>query len=211
MSPRWTITPSWKRTRPPGFLLPCLPVPVDRVPDGPDWLHEIKWDGYRIIARKDGRMSSCGRAPAETGAVPSRASLGPCGLASDEPDARRRGRHAPRGRNIRLLHAGGRPSSALSRPGVGWRTEIKGNPMHKPSPMHLSPAAERRRGAGACAGHRRCRTVGAACTADARRVRRGARRTATTRQGASPAKPSRSGVSSRRGSGRWPIELARLI
>ena len=53
MSPRWTITPSWKRAPPPGFLRPCLPVLVDRVPDGP-WIHELKWDGYRIIARKDG-------------------------------------------------------------------------------------------------------------------------------------------------------------
>jgi hypothetical protein len=27
----------------------------------------------------------------------------------------------------------------LSRPGVGWRMEIKGNPMQRPYPMHLSP------------------------------------------------------------------------
>src|SRR3954463_9068560 len=26
----------------------------DRPPSGPYWLHEIKWDGYRLIARKDG-------------------------------------------------------------------------------------------------------------------------------------------------------------
>ena len=32
-----------------------------------------------------------------------------------------------------------RPSSARSRPGVGWRAEIRGNPMQKQSPMHLSP------------------------------------------------------------------------
>jgi ATP-dependent DNA ligase len=26
----------------------------DRPPSGPEWLHEIKFDGYRVIARKDG-------------------------------------------------------------------------------------------------------------------------------------------------------------
>ena len=56
MSPRWTVTPSWKRARPPGFLLPCLPILVDRVPDSPDWIHELKWDGYRILARKEGSI-----------------------------------------------------------------------------------------------------------------------------------------------------------
>jgi bifunctional non-homologous end joining protein LigD len=39
---------------PPGYIAPCLPALVDRVPSGPDWLHELKWDGYRIIARKEG-------------------------------------------------------------------------------------------------------------------------------------------------------------
>ena len=24
------------------------------MPAGPDWLHELKWDGYRLIARKEG-------------------------------------------------------------------------------------------------------------------------------------------------------------
>jgi len=27
---------------------------ADRPPSGPGWLHEIKFDGYRVIARKDG-------------------------------------------------------------------------------------------------------------------------------------------------------------
>ncbi|WP_179298223.1 ATP-dependent DNA ligase [Mesorhizobium carmichaelinearum] len=31
-----------------GVIPPFLPTLVDRVPQGPDWLHEIKWDGYRI-------------------------------------------------------------------------------------------------------------------------------------------------------------------
>ncbi|WP_292290446.1 non-homologous end-joining DNA ligase [Mesorhizobium sp.] len=33
---------------PAGVIPPLLPTLVDRVPQGPNWLHEIKWDGYRI-------------------------------------------------------------------------------------------------------------------------------------------------------------------
>ena len=36
------------------FIEPCLPSPADRLPDGPDWVHEIKHDGYRLMARRDG-------------------------------------------------------------------------------------------------------------------------------------------------------------
>ena len=35
------------------FVEPCLPSPADRLPDGPDWVHEIKHDGYRLMARRD--------------------------------------------------------------------------------------------------------------------------------------------------------------
>jgi len=37
----------------PGFIEPCLPSPADRPPSGPDWIHEIKHDGYRLMARRD--------------------------------------------------------------------------------------------------------------------------------------------------------------
>src|SRR5215203_5155680 len=43
-----------ERRRPAGFILPCQPTLSDTVPSGPLWLHEIKHDGYRILARKDG-------------------------------------------------------------------------------------------------------------------------------------------------------------
>jgi ATP-dependent DNA ligase len=33
-----------------GFVPPCLPKP----PAGPDWIHEIKHDGYRLQVRRDG-------------------------------------------------------------------------------------------------------------------------------------------------------------
>jgi bifunctional non-homologous end joining protein LigD len=31
---------------------PCLPTRGTNVPVGPDWLHEIKYDGYRLIVQK---------------------------------------------------------------------------------------------------------------------------------------------------------------
>ena len=39
---------------PSSFIEPCLPTVSERAPSGPGWLHEIKHDGFRVIARKDG-------------------------------------------------------------------------------------------------------------------------------------------------------------
>jgi bifunctional non-homologous end joining protein LigD len=36
------------------LLRPCLPSPSARPPVGPGWLHEIKHDGFRLFARRDG-------------------------------------------------------------------------------------------------------------------------------------------------------------
>jgi bifunctional non-homologous end joining protein LigD len=33
---------------------PCIPTPGTKVPAGKDWLHEIKYDGYRLIVHRDG-------------------------------------------------------------------------------------------------------------------------------------------------------------
>jgi ATP-dependent DNA ligase len=32
----------------------CLPTGAKVVPDGPDWIHEIKYDGYRLRVERDG-------------------------------------------------------------------------------------------------------------------------------------------------------------
>ena len=37
---------------PPGFIVPCLPTPAKQCKSGPAWVHEIKHDGYRLIARR---------------------------------------------------------------------------------------------------------------------------------------------------------------
>src|SRR5215470_14346786 len=38
---------------PPAWIKPQLAKLVERAPDGPDWLHELKLDGYRMHARLD--------------------------------------------------------------------------------------------------------------------------------------------------------------
>jgi bifunctional non-homologous end joining protein LigD len=43
-----------QRTLPAGFIAPCLPTKTHTLPSGGQWRHEIKHDGFRIIARKDG-------------------------------------------------------------------------------------------------------------------------------------------------------------
>ncbi|KIG18996.1 ATP-dependent DNA ligase [Enhygromyxa salina] len=40
-----------ERAPPPLVLTPQLAVPAEQAPKGPEWLHEIKLDGYRIMAR----------------------------------------------------------------------------------------------------------------------------------------------------------------
>ena len=41
----------------PGMIEPCIPTRATKPPVGPQWIHEIKHDGYRLIARKrDGRV-----------------------------------------------------------------------------------------------------------------------------------------------------------
>jgi ATP-dependent DNA ligase len=36
-----------------GLIETCLPSPAKAPPAGPDWLHEIKHYGFRILARRD--------------------------------------------------------------------------------------------------------------------------------------------------------------
>jgi bifunctional non-homologous end joining protein LigD len=39
-----------KSLRPEGFVEPCLPRSAAKPPSGPEWIHEIKHDGYRTLA-----------------------------------------------------------------------------------------------------------------------------------------------------------------
>ncbi len=43
----------------PGFIAPALASPIDKVPSGTRWIHEIKFDGYRVqthIAHEEVKM-----------------------------------------------------------------------------------------------------------------------------------------------------------
>jgi bifunctional non-homologous end joining protein LigD len=43
-------------------FLPCIPTRGTKVPAGPDWIHEIKQDGYRMmIGKRGGRVRSATR------------------------------------------------------------------------------------------------------------------------------------------------------
>jgi ATP-dependent DNA ligase len=33
---------------------PAIPTRAIKVPCGPDWIHELKYDGYRLIVQRDG-------------------------------------------------------------------------------------------------------------------------------------------------------------
>ena len=48
-----------------------LPVPTrgTKVPAGPDWIHEIKHDGYRLIVQREGKRVRCSPATGTTGAT----------------------------------------------------------------------------------------------------------------------------------------------
>jgi bifunctional non-homologous end joining protein LigD len=45
----WRTKPLAKR---PGLMETCIPTRASKPPVGPQWIHEIKHDGYRLIARK---------------------------------------------------------------------------------------------------------------------------------------------------------------
>jgi bifunctional non-homologous end joining protein LigD len=50
----WPTKPPVKRH---GTIEPCIPTRASKPPVGPQWIHEIKHDRYRLIARKrDGRV-----------------------------------------------------------------------------------------------------------------------------------------------------------
>src|SRR5262249_35706302 len=42
---------------PAGFVVPAQPVVASRPPTRPDWVHEIKHDGYRLIVWRDGSIA----------------------------------------------------------------------------------------------------------------------------------------------------------
>jgi bifunctional non-homologous end joining protein LigD len=51
----WRGTAARRRSQ--GFIDPCIPTLATKPPVGPQWIHEIKHDGYRlIVCRRAGRV-----------------------------------------------------------------------------------------------------------------------------------------------------------
>jgi bifunctional non-homologous end joining protein LigD len=49
----WRVSPSRSRLIPAGFIRPARPLLTSTRRAGPEWVHEIKHDGYRLLALKD--------------------------------------------------------------------------------------------------------------------------------------------------------------
>ena len=108
---------------------PCLPRPAKEPPAGPGWIHEIKHDGFRIIARRD---AAGVRLITRNG----------YDLAGAFP-ARRRGRRRIAGALLRGRWRGHRRRRQ-------WAFGVRPDPPSAPGsccdPLRLRPARTRRRG-----------------------------------------------------------------
>ena len=51
---KWRAVPNSITLPAPGFIEPCIPTAAKRIPSGPDWVFELKLDGYRLHVRKAG-------------------------------------------------------------------------------------------------------------------------------------------------------------
>src|SRR5262249_34196852 len=49
-----TESPPSTQPKPAGLIAPCMPTEASKPPVGPRWVHEIKHDGFRMIARRQG-------------------------------------------------------------------------------------------------------------------------------------------------------------
>src|SRR5687767_10479500 len=47
------ILPSAETAKPPGFITPMAAQVVKKLPEGDDWIYELKFDGYRALIIKD--------------------------------------------------------------------------------------------------------------------------------------------------------------
>ena len=53
-----SVAPSlWMALYPPGFIEPCLPTISRTVPTGPQWAYEIKPNGFRFLAVRQGKRA----------------------------------------------------------------------------------------------------------------------------------------------------------
>ena len=100
----WRTSPTRSRRSPStGFIRPCQPRLVDRPPAGSDWRHEVKHDGYRIVARKQGERVTLWSRTARVSPTGCRGSPSRCGAWpwSTPCSTARRSCSAPMGERLR--------------------------------------------------------------------------------------------------------------
>ena len=107
--PRSTSRGPSRRTGLPAFVEPMLATLADRPFDDPDWLFEIKWDGYRVQAIvAEGKVRICTRNGHDAATYfPTPAPAPATWIDAERGDRRRRGRRPRPGRAAGLRAAPG--------------------------------------------------------------------------------------------------------
>ena len=71
----------------PGFIEPALATSIEKVPSGERWLHEIKFDGYRVQVHLEKRRSRYSPGAVMTGPSASRRSPTKHGISTPGPQS----------------------------------------------------------------------------------------------------------------------------
>src|SRR5436190_13781455 len=105
--------PGAKRAPMPGFIEPCDPTLREDAPRGPEWIHEIKIDGYRAqLHIRGGEVKVYSRKGYDWTEQFGQVARAAAALAGHEPDHRRRGDSARQHRAARLSGAAARVGKA---------------------------------------------------------------------------------------------------
>ena len=136
-------------------MQPMLATRGDHVPNGPEWSHEVKWDGIRALVEvAGGPGAGCGRATRTTSPSPGPSSRRSAGLGPRRPPRRRDRRPRRRSdlvRGPRRPDAPARP--APDRPAGGRPTRSRCSPSTcSASTARTSPGGRSRERRGAARG-----------------------------------------------------------
>jgi hypothetical protein len=120
------------------FVPPCIPTRAHKAPAGPDWVHEIKHDGYRLQVRREGNtVRLFTPAAATTGPAATRRSPSPrcCCAPSRSRSTERPWCAAPTASPSSTRSTGAAPFPRLcyrSGPSRDWQDQEPGQPGDDP-------------------------------------------------------------------------------